>query len=86
MSLRKETHGVIRLGDVTDHGGKVISVSHYPTDMGKPIACIGDMVSCPKCKGTYPIVEGDPSYTINGTPVAFEGHKTACGAMLLSSV
>ena len=54
MSLRKETHGVIRLGDVTDHGGKVISVSHYPTDMGKPIACIGDMVSCPNVKAHIP--------------------------------
>ena len=44
------------------------------------------MVACPKCEGTYPIVEGDPSCTINGTPVAFEGHKTACGATLISSV
>lgn len=86
MSLKKEARGVIRLGDVTNHGGKVISVSHSPTDMGKPIACIGDMVSCPKCEGTYPIVAGDPSCTINGTPMAFEGHKTACGATLISSV
>ena len=56
MSLKKNGKGVIHLGDATDHGGKVIPVAHKPTDMGKPIACIGDTTVCPKCKGTYPIV------------------------------
>jgi uncharacterized Zn-binding protein involved in type VI secretion len=86
MSLKKHNRGVIRLGDVTTHGGKVISTAHTPTDMGKPIACIGDKVCCPKCKGVYPIVEGDSECTIEGAPIAFDGHKTACGAMLISSV
>ena len=86
MSLKKNGKGVIRLGDTTDHGGEVISVVHKPTDLGKPIACIGDMVKCPKCKGTYPIVEGDLNCKIEGIPVAFEGHKTECGAALISSV
>ena len=54
MSLKKNGKGVIRLGDATDHGGKVISVAHEPTDMGKPIACVGDMVQCPKCRGHIP--------------------------------
>ena len=34
MSL-KNGKGVIYLGDATDHGGKIISVAHKPTDMGK---------------------------------------------------
>jgi uncharacterized Zn-binding protein involved in type VI secretion len=87
MSITKDNRGVIRLHDTTDHGGKVISVAHAAvTDMGKPVACIGAIVSCPKCKGTYPIVEGDPQCTIEGVPIAFDGHKTACGAALISSV
>ena len=86
MSLRKDNRGVIRLHDTTDHGGEVVSVAHNPTVQGLPIACIGDMVKCPKCKGTYPIVEGDQHCKIEGTPVSFDGHKTACGASLISSV
>jgi Uncharacterized conserved protein len=85
MTLKRKGKGVIRLGDATTHGGKVIS-AHKPTDMGRRIACVGDMVTCPKCKGTYPIVEGDPECAIDGDDVAFDGHKTACGARLISSV
>jgi uncharacterized Zn-binding protein involved in type VI secretion len=85
MSLKKEGKGVIRLGDSTSHGGKVIS-AHKATDMSVPVACIGDMTACPACKGTFPIVEGDAKVTIDGTPVAFDGHKTACGAALISSI
>ncbi len=86
MSFSRNGRGVIRLGDSTTHGGKVITVAHVPTDMGKPIACVGDMTICPLCKGTFPIVEGDQDCTILGVPVAFEGHKTACGASLISSI
>ncbi len=86
MSMNKNGRGVIRLHDTTDHGGKVISVAHTTvTDMGIPVACVGDMVECPRCKGVYPIVEGDPQCTIAGDLVAFDGHKTACGARLISS-
>ncbi|MDR1889832.1 MAG: PAAR domain-containing protein [Zoogloeaceae bacterium] len=86
MTLKSGGRGVIRLGDATDHGGKVISVAHRPTDMGIPIACFGDLVECPKCKGVFPIVEGDSGFKILGIPVALDGHKTACGAALISSV
>jgi uncharacterized Zn-binding protein involved in type VI secretion len=85
MSFTRNGKGVIRLGDKTDHGGVVVQVAHTSEDMGKPIACVGDQVQCPKCKGTYAIVEGDPDCTIGDTPIAFEGHKTACGASLISS-
>jgi uncharacterized Zn-binding protein involved in type VI secretion len=86
MTLNKNGKGVIRLGDSTDHGGMVVSATHEVTDMGKPIACVGDQVQCPKCEGVFPIVEGDPDCIIGGSPVAFDGHKTACGASLISSV
>ena len=32
------------------------------------------------------IAEGDPQVLIDGVPVAFEGHKTSCGASLISTV
>ena len=31
------------------------------------------------------LVKGDPNYTLDGVPVAFEGHRTSCGARLLAS-
>ena len=87
MTLTQEGRGVIRLGDATTHGGKVVSAAHTTaTVMGIPIACVGDLTQCPKCKGVYPIVEGDATDTINGVPTAYHGHKTACGAALISSI
>lgn len=87
MSLRKDKRGVIRLHDTTDHGGEVIQVKHTETVIhGRPVAVIGDLVRCPKCKGVYEITEGEPDHTIKGDNVAYEGHHTACGAMLISSV
>jgi len=86
MALKKDKRRVIHLHDTTDHDGDVIEVKHKPQDAGLPIACIGDMVFCPRCLGKYPIIEGDPEFTIDGDPVALEGHKTACGAKLISKV
>ncbi|WP_370662423.1 PAAR domain-containing protein [Massilia aurea] len=31
------------------------------------------------------IAEGDPDMTIDGIPVAFDGHATSCGARLIST-
>ena len=78
---------IIVVGDVTDHGGKVIEGSPTQRISGKPIARLGDKVDCPrKGHGVNAIVEGDPSYLINGIPVALEGHKTECGCSLIGSV
>lgn len=78
---------IIVLGDKTDHGGTVISGSPTQAIHGKPIARMGDQVSCPiKGHGVNAIVEGDPAYKVNGMPVALEGHKTACGCSLIGSV
>jgi uncharacterized Zn-binding protein involved in type VI secretion len=32
--------------------------------------------------GVCTIIEGDSKHTIDGRPVAYEGHKTSCGAAL----
>lgn len=77
----------IVLGDKTDHGGVVIEGSTATDAGGKPIARVGDKVTCPK-RGhgdTTVIVSGDPTCIIDGQPAARHGDKTACGATLLSA-
>ena len=76
----------ILLGDTTSHGGVVISGSATTTVEGRPIARVGDLVTCPLCKPhTFPIVEGLSTLTDNYMAVALHGHKIACGATLIAS-
>lgn len=78
---------VIRLGDPTTHGGKVVSATSHHMIYGKPVARLGDQVMCPiPGHGVTTIVEGDPTWLIDGIPVALEGHKTSCGASLISTL
>lgn len=78
---------VIRLGDPTTHGGKVVSAAPHSGIQGIHVARLGDKVTCPlPGHGTESIVEGDPNWLIGGIPVALEGHKTSCGASLISSM
>lgn len=78
---------VIRIGDPSSHGGVVISAQPKTVLFGKPVAVVGDKVSCPiKGHGVCPIVEGDPTWLVGGKAVALEGHKTACGAALISTM
>lgn len=79
---------VIRLGDPTSHGGKVESVSatHF-TVAGIAVACVGDKCSCPiKGHDNCTIAEGDAHHVINGISVAYDGHKTTCGATLIATI
>lgn len=78
---------VIRLGDATSHGGKVVSCSTTNLKVhGVPVACVGDTCSCPipghdKCT----IVTGSLHHLIRGKQIAFEGDSLSCGAKLISS-
>lgn len=77
---------LIREGDTTSHGGRVLAGTSTNIVYGKPLALEGDMVSCPKCGGIYPIVGvRNRSMTFGDRPVATEGDKTACGATLIAS-
>jgi uncharacterized Zn-binding protein involved in type VI secretion len=76
---------IIRQGDPTSHGGKVLEGSLFDICHGKPIAFIGHKVVCPKCKGVFPIAEGVPTTTFYGKGVAIAGMKTACGATLIAT-
>lgn len=74
-----------RLGDVTSHGGKIISGALHTLVNGLPAARMGDFHACPKDgHGVTPIVTGSPKYLTEGLPAARIGDKTACGAVIIS--
>ena len=77
---------VIRVGDPTSHGGKVVTgASDFEVD-GIAVACVGDQYTCPQDgHDNCTIVEGDPQFVVDGRAVAFDGHKTSCGAVLQST-
>lgn len=76
----------IVMGDRTSHGGVVVEASQLSLTHNKPIARVGDQVTCPiPGHGTTVIVEGDPTMIIDGKPAARHGDKCACGAVLISS-
>lgn len=71
-------------GDKTTHGGTVTGGAPVSTIMGRPIARKGDLTTCPKCKGIYPIVQGNDGMVVDGQAAAFHGARTACGATLIA--
>ena len=75
---------LITIGDKTSHGGVVMGATMLSLTGDKPIARVGDMTACPKCKGMFPIAEGDGSLIIDGAAAAYHGCKTACGASLIA--
>lgn len=74
----------IVLGDQIDHGGSVVAGSMTTDVDGKPVARIGDKVSCSQ-HGATTIATGDSTIEIDGSPVARSGDRTACGGTLVSS-
>ncbi|MCS3395415.1 PAAR domain-containing protein [Burkholderia thailandensis] len=74
-------------GDTTTHGGRVIGCNTANTVHGKAIALLGDMVTCPRCGGIFPIVsvKRELNMTFGDRPIATDGDKTACGATLIAS-
>ncbi|MFZ1874581.1 PAAR domain-containing protein [Serratia oryzae] len=79
--------GIIRIGDKTTHGGQVLAGSSNMKFAGIGVARLGDLVSCPIIgHGPTKIVEGHPTMKDNGLPVAFHGHKCACGCTLITSL
>jgi uncharacterized Zn-binding protein involved in type VI secretion len=101
IGYRKETRGktqrinrrmqmtrpFIVVGDRTSHGGVVVSGAQTIFADDKPIARVGDSVTCPLpgCPGSHVIISGDQSVIMEGQPVARDGDKTDCGATLISS-
>lgn len=63
---------LIRVGDDTDHGGKVETGSQTMQYDGRYVARKGALVSCPKHPAVSPnlIEQGDTSLTDAGVPIA----------------
>ncbi|MCW2474219.1 MULTISPECIES: PAAR domain-containing protein [unclassified Symbiopectobacterium] len=76
---------IIRLNDSTSHGGKVISAQSGLTAQGIAVACVGDLVECPLCKGGYPISEAPHLVKYKGKKLAVAGMQSTCGAVLIAS-
>ncbi|KMN13033.1 PAAR domain-containing protein [Pseudomonas weihenstephanensis] len=76
---------IIRLGDSTTHGGVVLEAFSRTDLNGKPIAGAGHNVSCPLCKGVFPIADGSATYSVDGIGVELDGMKTACGTALIAN-
>jgi uncharacterized Zn-binding protein involved in type VI secretion len=79
---------IIRVGDPTSHGGRVMSSGAPHVKVGGiPVALKGDPCVCP-LKGHMPcfIATGDEGHKINGVGVAYEGCVTTCGATLQATV
>lgn len=75
---------IIRLGDLTSHGGKVISSSSTLIINGKKATLLYDIVSCP-LHGDNQIIESSSHYNENGKGIVFDGCKTQCGAIVYST-
>jgi uncharacterized Zn-binding protein involved in type VI secretion len=76
----------IVMGDKTSHGGTVISADFTSYTNGKAMARVGDMVVCPKCKGTFRIKSGaEDMVDSEGRAYARHMDTTDCGAYLISS-
>lgn len=79
--------GIIRVGDKNTGGGSVLSGSTNMKFCGIGVARLGDPVSCPiEGHGPTVIAEGHPTFKDNGVPVAFHGHRCACGCTLISGL
>lgn len=78
---------LVRLGDATSHGGKIVSCSlENFTVNGIPAACVGDLCSCPiPGHNGCTIVSGSSRHIVNGKQLAFDGDQTSCGAKLIAS-
>ncbi|WP_175914347.1 PAAR domain-containing protein [Burkholderia metallica] len=78
----------IRLGDTTDHGGRVTTASETADYDGIPLARKGDLIECPRHPDVQPnvIEEGDEDMLDEGRPVARAGHRGTCGCHLVSSL
>lgn len=77
--------GIIRVGDLHSHGGRVQTGAPNSEVMGQAVGRKGDQCTCP-LHGNVVIAEGDENVQVDGAAAAFEGHKTSCGATLIASL
>ena len=72
-----------RIGDMTSHGGVIITGSSNTSINGIPCSRIGDLHACP-IHGINVIVTGAPHCTVTGRPTSRIGDMCACGAVIVT--
>ncbi|RLB91813.1 MAG: PAAR domain-containing protein [Deltaproteobacteria bacterium] len=74
-----------RLGDISSHGGVIITSAVRTLVNGIPVARMGDLHVCPiPGHGVTPIVTGSLDTLTEGQPNARIGDITACGAIIVT--
>lgn len=72
-------------GDKLSSGGFIASGSDTMTILGRRVARVGDLVSCPlPGHGVNQLIEGSNMVTDNGKAVVMHGHRAACGCFVLA--
>lgn len=75
-----------RMGDASNHGGRIITGAVRVMLNGKPVARLGDLHVCPKPgHGVTRIVSGSTATITEGKPTARLGDITACGAKIVAA-
>jgi len=72
-----------RLGDVSSHGGVIVTAAARTHVNRRAAARLGDLHICP-FHGITPIVTGDPDTIIEGRPSARVGDITGCLAVIVT--
>ena len=74
-----------RLGDISSHGGVIITGAIRTVVNGMPAARLGDLHACPiPGHGVTPIVSGSDAATTESMPNARVGDIAACGAVIVT--
>ncbi len=74
-----------RLGDISSHGGTIISGSVTAFANGKPVARMFDLHACPiHGHGVTPIITGSLNTATDGRPNARMGDIAGCGAVIVT--
>ena len=71
-----------RLGDISSHGGMIVTAATKTVVDGAPAARMGDLHACPD-HGINAIATGSSLLLIEGRPAARAGDIAGCGAVLM---
>ncbi|MGF6597626.1 putative Zn-binding protein involved in type VI secretion [Paraburkholderia sp. GAS448] len=69
---------VVRFGDPTTTGGKVLAVRANIHDNTKKIALHGEHATCGNCKGSWPMFGTGEGMSEHGTQVVIQGDRVLC--------
>lgn len=73
-----------RLGDMSSHGGTIITGALRTMVNGRPAARMGDLHVCPiPHHGVTPIITGSLDTITEGRPNARMGDMAGCGAVIV---